>query len=79
MLVKRSVVQMAKKMTEREQFYYGKGYADGRIAFLKEIMKDIYEIDDCLYDDDYANGFNAAINKVIDAVNKAAGVKNGRE
>jgi hypothetical protein len=79
MLVKRSVVQMAKKMTERELFYYGKGYADGRIAFLKEIMKDIYEIDDCLYDDDYANGFNAAINKVIDAVNKAAGVKNGRK
>ena len=63
---------MAEKMTEREQFYYGKGYLEGRIAFLAEIMKGIYEIDDCLYDDDYANGYNSAINKV-------AGVKNGRE
>ena len=71
---------MAEKMTEREQFYYyGKGFSEGRIAFFKEIMKDIYEIDDCLYNDDYANGYNTAINKVIDAVNKAAGVKNGRE
>jgi hypothetical protein len=70
---------MAEKMTEREQFYYGKGYADGRIAFLEEIMKGIYEIDDCLYNDDYENGYNTAVNKVIDVVNKAAGVKNGRK
>ena len=68
---------MAEKMTEREQFYYGKGYADGRIAFLEEIMKGIYEIDDCLYNDDYANGYNAAINKVIDVVNKVAGDSEG--
>ena len=70
---------MAAKMTEREQFYYGKGYADGRIAFLKEIMKDIYEIDDCLYDDDYATGYNTAISKVIDVINKVAGDSDGRE
>jgi hypothetical protein len=70
---------MAKKMTEREQFYYGKGFSEGRIAFLAEIMKGIYEIDDCLYDDDYANGYNTALNNVIDVINKAAGVKNGRE
>jgi hypothetical protein len=72
-IIFRSVVQMAEKMTEREQFYYGKGYADGRIAFLKEIMKGIYEIDDCLYNDDYASGYNTAVNKVIDVVNKVAG------
>ena len=70
---------MAEKMTEREQFYYDKGYSEGRIAFLEEIMKGIYEIDDCLYNDDYANGYNTAINKVIDAVNKAAGGSDGRE
>ncbi len=70
---------MAAKMTEREMFYYGKGYADGRIALLKKIMKDIYEIDDCLYDDDYANGYNTAINKVIDVINKVAGGSDGRE
>jgi hypothetical protein len=46
---------MAEKMTEREQFYYDKGYTDGKMALLKEINKGIYEMDDCLYDDEYAS------------------------
>lgn len=70
---------MMEKITEREQFYYGKGYSDGRIAFLKEIMDDVYEIDDCLYNDDYANGYNSAISKVIDVINKMAGESDGRK
>lgn len=69
----------AEEMTEREQLFYSKGYSEGRKALLEEITNEIYEIDDCLYDDDYANGFNAAINKVIDAVNKVAGGSDGRE
>jgi len=70
---------MAEKMTEREQFYYGKGYVDGRIDALQEIMKGVYEIDDCLYNDDYANGFNTAVSKVIDVINNVAGESDGRE
>ena len=71
-VVKWEGVTMAEKMTEREQFYYGKGYAQGKNDFVEEIMKGIYEIDDCLYDDDYASGYNTAISKVIDVVNKVA-------
>ena len=58
---------------------YSIGFNKGRKALLEEIKNEIYEIDDCLYDDDYANGFNTAINKVIDAVNKVAGGSDGRE
>ena len=52
---------------------------DGRIASLEEIMKGVYEIDDCLYNDDYANGYNAAISNVIDVINKVAGKSDGKE
>lgn len=62
---------MTEKMTKREQFYYDKGYVDGRKAFMEEVTKATYEIDDCLYNDDYANGYNSAIAKVVDVLNEA--------
>lgn len=64
---------MTEKMTEREKFYYDKGYSDGRIAIIEEIMKGIYEVDDCLYNDDYASGYNTAIANVIDVIDKVVG------
>jgi hypothetical protein len=70
---------MAEKMTEREQFYYDKGYTDGKMALLKEINKGIYEMDDCLYDDDYASGYNTALDNVVDVIGKIVGDSNGRE
>lgn len=65
---------MAKKMTEREQFYYGKGYIDGKIALLEEINKGIDEMSDCPYPyDAYGKGYYEAVNRVIDIINDVAG------
>jgi hypothetical protein len=70
----RSVIQMAQKMTEREQFYYGKGYAKGRIDLLIEINEELKEIDD-----NYSNEYKAGVNRVIYILNKVAGVKDGKK
>jgi hypothetical protein len=65
---------MAKKMTEREQFYYGKGYIDGKIALLEEINKGIDEMSDYPYPyDAYGKGYYVAVNRVIDIINDLAG------
>lgn len=42
-------------------------------------MINIDEMDDYLYDDDYGNGYYDAVNRVIDVINDAAGVEDGRE
>jgi hypothetical protein len=65
---------MAKKMSEREQFYYGKGYVKGRIDLLIEINEELKEIDD-----NYSNEYKSGVNRVLYILNKVAGVKNGRE
>lgn len=70
---------MAEQMTEREQFYYGKGYADGRIALLKEINEELETVDEYLYGDDWSNGYNTAIDNVINVINKVVGDSDGRE
>lgn len=65
---------MAEKMTEREQFYYGKGYAKGRIDLLIEINEELKEIDD-----NCSNEYKAGVNRVVYILNKVAGVKDDRE
>lgn len=70
---------MAEQMTEQEQFYYGKGYADGRMALLKEINEELETVDEYLYGDDWSKGYNTAIDNVINVINKVAGDSDGRE
>lgn len=43
---------MAKKITKRERFYYGKGYTQGKIDFAEEVMERIGCIETC-YGGDY--------------------------
>jgi len=65
---------MAKRMTEREQFYYGKGYTDGKKALLEEIGTRIDEMSDYPYPyDAYGKGYYVAVNRVIDIINDLAG------
>ena len=40
---------MVEKMTESEQFYYGKGYAQGKIDFAKEVVEQVQLIESCHY------------------------------
>jgi hypothetical protein len=71
---------MAEKMTEREQFYYGKGYTDGKMALLKEIGTRIDEMSDYPYPyDAYGKGYYVAVNRVIDIINDLVGDSNVRE
>ena len=65
---------MAAKMTEREQFYYGKGYAKGRIDLLIKINEELKEIDG-----DYSNEYKSGVNRVIYILNKVVGGSDGRE
>ena len=63
---------MAKKMTEREQFYYGKGYVQGKIDFAKEVVEKIGCIKPC-YDDEYHRGVDWAINEASRIINEMLG------
>jgi hypothetical protein len=69
---------MAKKMTEREQFYYGKGYAQGKIDFAKEVMERIGCIETC-YGDDYDMGVDWAVCEALKIINEMVGGSDGRE
>lgn len=66
---------MAKKMTEREQFYYGKGYVQGKIDFAKEVVERLKK--------DYADTCNSEYNDGIDnamrVIDEIAGDLDGRE
>ena len=69
---------MAKKTTEREQFYYGKGYVQGKIDFAKEVMERIGCIEAC-DDDEYNMGADWAINEALRIINEMVGGSDGRE
>lgn len=69
---------MAEKMTECEQLYYGKGYAQGKIDFAKVVMERVGCIGTC-YDDDYGMGVNWAVHEVLRIINEMVGVSDGRE
>ena len=64
-------------MTEREQFYYGKGYVQGKIDFAKEVVKQIGCIETC-YGDEYSMGVDWAIDKALKIINEIAGGEGGR-
>jgi hypothetical protein len=63
---------MAKKMTEQELFYYGKGYAQGKIDFAKEVMARIGCIETC-YGDDYDMGVDWAVCEALKIINEMVG------
>lgn len=69
---------MAEKMTEREQFYYGKGYVQGKIDFAKELAERIGCIETC-YGDDYDNGVDYAVCEALQIINEMVGDSNGRK
>jgi hypothetical protein len=66
------------KMTEREQFYYGKGYVQGKIDFAKDAMEKIGCIETC-YGDDYDNGVNYAVCEALRIINEMVGGSDGRK
>ncbi|MCR5440277.1 MAG: hypothetical protein K6F01_12710 [Selenomonas sp.] len=69
---------MAKKMTEREQFYYGKGYVQGKIDFAKEVVEQVGCISTC-YGDEYDNGVDYAVRKVLEIIEEMVGGSDGRK
>lgn len=69
---------MAKKMTEREQFYYGKGYVQGKIDFAKEVMERIGCIEAC-DDDEYNMGADWAVCEALRIIDEMVGGSDGRE
>ena len=66
------------KMTERDEFYYGKGYADGRKELGRELLEEIYADDDLVW---YCscNDANSAICRIEDFIKGMAGVDYGSE
>ena len=71
-------MEMAEKMTEREQFYYGKGYVQGKIDFAKEAAERISRIDIC-YGDDYEMGVDWAVCEALKIIDEMVGDSDGRE
>ena len=69
---------MAEKMTEREQFYYGKGYVQGKIDFAKEVMERIGCIETCC-NEEYDMGVDWAVCEALKIINEMVGVSDGRE
>ncbi|WP_037355809.1 hypothetical protein [Selenomonas sp. FC4001] len=63
---------MAEKMTEREQFYYGKGYVQGKIDFAKEVMERIGCIETCC-DEEYDMGVSWAVCEALRIINEMVG------
>ena len=55
---------MMKKMAEREQFCYDKGYEQGKIDFAKELAERIGCIYTC-YNDNYDMGVDWAVNEAL--------------
>ena len=64
-------------MTEREQFYYGKGYVQGKIDFAKEVAERIGCIETC-YDGEYSMGVDWVVGKALKIINEVAGGEDGR-
>jgi hypothetical protein len=73
---------MAEKMTERDQFYYGKGYADGK----KELSQSVCDIlRNELYDyainngliSNFDAGYEAGIKRAMKILRGQAGVDDG--
>lgn len=63
---------MAKKMTEREQFCYNKGYKQGKIDFAKELAERI----GCIYthySDNYDMGVDWAVNEALRIIDEMVG------
>jgi hypothetical protein len=69
---------MAEKMTEREQFYYGKGYVQGKIDFAKDVMERVGRIG-TFYGDEFDNGVDWAVREVLRIINEMVGGSDGRE
>lgn len=63
---------MAKKMTEREQFYYGEGYTQGKIDFAEELIERIECIKTC-YCDEYDSGVDYAVRRALQIINEMVG------
>lgn len=68
---------MAKKMTESEQFYYGKGYVQGKIDFAKELTERIGCIEAC-DDDEYNMGADWAVNEALRIIVEMVGGEDGK-
>jgi hypothetical protein len=65
-------------MTEQEQFYYNKGYAQGKIDFAKDVTEKISCIGTC-YGDDYGMGVDWAVCEALKVIDEMVGGVNGRE
>ena len=63
---------MAEKMTEREQFYYGKGYVQGKIDFAKELTERIGCIE-TYYGGSYDMGVDWAVRKALRIIDEMVG------
>jgi len=69
---------MAKKMTEREQFYYGIGYSQGKVDFAIEAMERIGCIETCC-NEEYQMGVDWAVCEALKIINEMVGGEDGRE
>lgn len=71
---------MPERMTEREQFYYGKGYADGKKELVQSVCdslsEEFYGYDS---ENDYYAGFDDGIKRAMRLMKAEVRDEDGRE